>query len=85
MTLDLKSLHNVFKVGKRVVADAGFDPIYGARPLKRAIQKYLEDELAELMLSTKVSQGDEIIVGYDEENKKIVTQVISSETQPKID
>lgn len=70
---------------KNFIASKGCDVQFGARPLKRAIQKYLEDELAELLLSTKVSQGDEIIVGYDEENKKIVTQVISSEAQPKID
>ena len=70
---------------KNFIASKGCDVQFGARPLKRAIQKYLEDELAELLLSTKVSQGDEIIVGYDEENKKIVTQVISSDAQPKID
>ncbi len=57
---------------------------YGARPLKRAIQKYLEDELAELLLNTQISEGDEIIVGFDEDNQKIVTQVISSASQPKL-
>lgn len=70
---------------KNFIASKGCDVQYGARPLKRAIQKYLEDELAELLLSTKVSFGDEIIVGYDEDNKKIVTQVISSEAQPRLD
>lgn len=69
---------------KNFIASKGCDVQYGARPLKRAIQKYLEDELAELLLSTKVNQGDEIIVGFDEDNKKIVTQVISSDAQPKI-
>lgn len=70
---------------KNFIASKGCDVQFGARPLKRAIQKYLEDELTELLLTSKVNQGDEIIVGYDEENKKIVTQVISSESQPKID
>ena len=36
---------------KSFLADKGFDPAYGARPLKRAIQNYLEDQLAELLLS----------------------------------
>lgn len=69
---------------KNFIADKGCDVQFGARPLKRAIQKYLEDELAELLLSTKVGSGDEIIVGYDPEQKKIVTQVISSADQPSL-
>lgn len=67
---------------KNFIASKGCDVQYGARPLKRAIQKYLEDELAELLLSAKVGQGDEIIVGFDTEQQKIVTQVISSADQP---
>ena len=70
---------------KNFIASKGCDVQYGARPLKRAIQKYLEDELAELLLGSKVNQGDEIIVGFDEDNQKIVTQVISSAAQPKLD
>ena len=69
---------------KNFIASKGCDVQYGARPLKRAIQKYLEDELAELLLSSKVGQGDEIIVGFDTERQKIVTQVISSADQPTI-
>ncbi len=68
---------------KNFIASKGCDVQFGARPLKRAIQKYLEDELAELLLSAKVGQGDEIIVGFDTEQQKIVTQVISSADQPK--
>ena len=70
---------------KNFIASKGCDVQFGARPLKRAIQKYLEDELAELLLSQKVGQGDEIIVGFDTEQQKIVTQVISSAEQPSIE
>lgn len=69
---------------KNFIASKGCDVQFGARPLKRAIQKYLEDELAELLLSAKVGQGDEIIVGFDTEQQKIVTQVISLSDQPSI-
>ncbi len=45
---------------KKFVADAGFDPQYGARPLKRAIQRYIEDPLAEKIISGEVKPGDTI-------------------------
>ena len=45
---------------KKTVADAGFDPQYGARPLKRAIQRYIEDPLAEKIISGEVKPGDTI-------------------------
>ena len=44
---------------KNFIASKGCDVQFGARPLKRAIQKYLEDELAELLLSGKAVEGDE--------------------------
>jgi ATP-dependent Clp protease ATP-binding subunit ClpB len=44
------------------LADKGYDPAYGARPLKRAIQKALQDPLAELILSGKVKDGDTVAV-----------------------
>jgi ATP-dependent Clp protease ATP-binding subunit ClpC len=46
------------------IADRGFDVQYGARPLKRAIQKYLEDPLAEVIIKTSVSEGATINIGY---------------------
>ena len=48
------------------LADAGFDPVYGARPLRRAIQAQVEDLLAEGMLSGQVSAGKEAIIGVSE-------------------
>lgn len=48
------------------LADQGYDPVYGARPLKRVIQKALQDPLAELLLSGKVLDGAEIEVSADD-------------------
>ena len=44
------------------LADAGYDPVYGARPLKRTIQKHVQDPLAELILSGMVKGGDYVQV-----------------------
>ena len=45
------------------LADAGFDPVYGARPLKRAIQQQVENPLAQAILEGKFKPGDVIEVG----------------------
>ncbi|MDR0231995.1 MAG: ATP-dependent Clp protease ATP-binding subunit [Dysgonamonadaceae bacterium] len=60
---------------KEFIASKGYDIQFGARPLKRAIQKYLEDELAEMIIKASVVQGDTIVVDFDDENQKIVTQI----------
>ena len=44
------------------LAELGFDPVYGARPLKRVIQQYLENPLAQQLLSGQFSAGDTIAV-----------------------
>ncbi|WP_027327445.1 ATP-dependent Clp protease ATP-binding subunit [Helicobacter pametensis] len=48
---------------KEEIAQAGFDPIYGARPLKRALYEMVEDRLAELILEDKVKEGSEVVFG----------------------
>lgn len=70
---------------KNFIASKGCDVQFGARPLKRAIQKYLEDELAELLLSGKAAEGDEIIVDFNPDDKKIEAVVIKADSQPKLD
>jgi ATP-dependent Clp protease ATP-binding subunit ClpC len=62
---------------KDFIAEKGFDPNFGARPLKRALQKYLEDEMAEAILKTQVSEGDTIFVEYnkDKEPDKVIVTV----------
>ena len=59
---------------KNFVAEKGYDSQFGARPLKRAIQKYLEDELAELIISAQVQPGQEVVIDYDSEADKIVSR-----------
>jgi len=56
---------------KEFIAEKGYDVQFGARPLHRAIQKYLEDTLAEEILSMNVKQGDVLIADLDKENQKI--------------
>ncbi len=69
---------------KDFIVSKGYDVQYGARPLKRAIQKYLEDEMAEVIIQASVSEGDVIEVGFDKENEKIITNIVSiKENQTK--
>ena len=58
------------------IAEKGWDEQYGARPLKRAIQKYVEDVLAEEIIRTKINVGEKIIIDYDEEKQDMVVNVI---------
>ena len=49
------------------LAERGYDPVYGARPLKRAIQKELQDPLARLILEGRINDGDDVKVTVDKE------------------
>jgi ATP-dependent Clp protease ATP-binding subunit ClpC len=62
---------NISPEAKDFIAQKGFDPHYGARPLKRAIQKFIEDSLAEEIISGRISEGDTITVELDGEEIKI--------------
>ncbi|KAJ4910507.1 hypothetical protein Rs2_05128 [Raphanus sativus] len=57
---------------KERVVDEGFDPSYGARPLRRAIMRLLEDSMAEKMLSREIKDGDSVIVDVDAEGSVVV-------------
>jgi ATP-dependent Clp protease ATP-binding subunit ClpC len=65
---------------KDFLADKGYDQQFGARPLHRAIQKYLEDPLAEEILSMNIKQGDVLEAGFDKENQKVVFTLKGTET-----
>ena len=67
---------------KDFIADKGFDINFGARPLKRAIQKYLEDPIAEEILKGEVQQGAVLEIDYDKEADKI--QVVHKNAGKKI-
>ena len=47
---------------KAIIAEAGFDPVYGARPLKRALYELVEDKLAEMILEEQLHEGDKILI-----------------------
>ena len=49
------------------LAEKGYDPAYGARPLKRAIQKAVQDPLAELILSGKIKDGEKVAISADKQ------------------
>ena len=57
------------------VIDEGFDPSYGARPLRRAIMRLLEDSLAEAILTGNINDGDNALVDIDEDGKTKVSSV----------
>jgi len=62
---------NISSEAKDFIAQKGFDPQYGARPLKRAIQKYIEDGLAEEIISGRVVEGDQISIDLEDGVVKI--------------
>ncbi|MFH1161481.1 MAG: ATP-dependent Clp protease ATP-binding subunit [bacterium] len=60
---------------KDFIAEKGWDAQFGARPLKRAIQKYVEDELAEEIIKTKLKLNDLITIGYDKDQDHITVNI----------
>ena len=56
---------------KDFIIEKGYNPKYGARPLERAIQKHVEDVLAEEILSGKVKKGDLVLADFDKKNNVI--------------
>ncbi|MCL8006222.1 ATP-dependent Clp protease ATP-binding subunit [Gelidibacter japonicus] len=66
---------------KDYIAEKGFDQQYGARPLKRAIQKYVEDTLAEEIISSKIHEGDTITMDLDSKSNELVIKIEKPETQ----
>jgi ATP-dependent Clp protease ATP-binding subunit ClpC len=68
----------ISSAAKDFIADKGFDVQFGARPLKRAIQKYLEDEMAEVIIRASVVEGDTISVGFDKKTEKIKIRILST-------
>lgn len=65
------------------IADAGFDPVYGARPLRRAIQTEIEDKLSEEMLEGKVKAGESYICKADEKDFVFENTKSDSSEEPK--
>jgi len=64
---------------KDFIAEKGFDKQYGARPLNRAIQKYVEDALAEEIITSKIAGGDEIYMDLDENGTELAVTIKKAE------
>jgi len=79
-----KLLSRILKLGyklelsdaaKDYIVDKGFDKQYGARPLKRAIQKYIEDALAEEIVNAKLVENDTISMDLDKKSNELVFKI----------
>ncbi|TLF44480.1 ATP-dependent Clp protease ATP-binding subunit [Maribacter aurantiacus] len=71
------------ETAKDYIAEKGFDKQYGARPLKRAIQKYIEDALAEEIVNSKLEEGDTITMDLDEKNEELTIKIDKPQESPK--
>ncbi len=69
---DLGYKMELTEAAKEYIATKGYDVQFGARPLKRAIQKYIEDEMAEQILRSGVKEGDTILIDFDSEKQQII-------------
>ena len=67
---DKNIILNIFAEAKKFLLDKGTDIKYGARPLRRAIQRYLEDELSDMILRSELQNGDTISVSLEEDHLK---------------
>jgi ATP-dependent Clp protease ATP-binding subunit ClpC len=79
-----KRLHNLgltlelTEEAKKFISEKGYDSQFGARPLHRAIQKYLEDPLAEEILNMSIKNGDVLVADLDKETSKITFEIKGS-------
>jgi len=68
---------------KERLVEEGYNPAYGARPLRRAVMRLLEDSLAEEVLSGRIKDGDKALVDIDE-NKKVIVNISSEESSQEL-
>ena len=68
---------------KDFIAEKGFDSKFGARPLKRAIQKYFEDSLSEKIISAKINQGDKIKVSLKKDKSELEIKIVKKKIKQK--
>ena len=66
---------------KDFIVEKGWDAQFGARPLKRAIQKYIEDSLAEEIIKSRIHQGDKILIDYEENAAELKITINNPEIQ----
>lgn len=73
------------KDAKDFIVDKGYDEKFGARPLKRAIQKYVEDPLAEQIINSKIAEGDTIELILNKDKSNLDTKIVKGKKTPKAD
>ena len=76
---------NLSKEAKDYIADKGFDKQYGARPLKRAIQKYIEDALAEEIVNSSLKEGDTITMDLDSDKNELTIKINKGKGKDKVE
>ena len=74
---------NLTEKAKDYIAEKGFDRKFGARPLKRAIQKYIEDALAEEIVNSKLEEGDSIFMDLDKKKEVLTIKIKKAEKSSK--
>lgn len=74
---------NTSDEAKEKIATDGFDPQYGARPLRRAIQKLIEDPLAEEFIRNTPAPGSTINIGFDKDKNELTFEVLAPEKKPE--
>ena len=67
------------RAAKNWLGDVGYDPVYGARPLKRAIQRYLQNTIASLILEGRIADGDTVRIGAKADGLIINGETVESE------
>ena len=82
---DLGYKLNVDKEAKEFIANKGYDVNFGARPLKRAIQKYLEDLLAEEIINAHIQEGDTIKITLNKEESGLNIKILKPKKKTKKD
>jgi ATP-dependent Clp protease ATP-binding subunit ClpB len=68
---------------KQAVAEKGYDPVYGARPLKRTIQKLIQDPLANDILKGDFKEGDHVVVDVDKDKNLVLTKEVKAHKKEK--
>ncbi|HRP89360.1 MAG TPA: ATP-dependent Clp protease ATP-binding subunit [Edaphocola sp.] len=74
---------NISETARKFLVEKGYDQQFGARPLHRAIQKYIEDPLAEELLNKNLNEGDTANADFDEESGKIVFSIVKPSVPKK--
>ena len=69
------------KKAKNFIAEKGYDSQFGARPLKRAIQKYLEDIIADEIVNAKLKEGDDIKITFDVQKEELKIKINKSKNK----